>query len=80
MLRHTRSLSKKEIEKCLTFDDIPSESDLESSDEDHYDFDKDPDFNLYSDNDDYYLDENEIDFALSTSSNLNSTSLTNQKT
>ncbi|KAE9522897.1 hypothetical protein AGLY_016708 [Aphis glycines] len=75
MLRHTRRLSKKEIEKCLTFDDIPSGSDLESSDEDHDDYDKDPDFNLYSDNDDYYLDENEINFAPSTSSNLNSTSL-----
>lgn len=75
MLRHTRSLSKKEIEKCLIFDDIPSGSDLESSDEDHDDYDKDTDFNLYSDNDDYYLDENEFDFAPSTSSNLNSTSL-----
>jgi hypothetical protein len=75
MFRHTRSLSKKEIEKCLIFDDIPSGSDLKSSDEDHDDFDKDPDFNLYSDNDDYYLDENEIDFTPSTFSNLNSTSL-----
>jgi len=75
MFQHTRSLSKREIEKCLIVEDVPSGSDLETSDEDHADFDKDPDFNLYSDNDDHFSDKNEIDFAPSTSSNLNSTSL-----
>lgn len=79
MFRHTRSLSKKEIEKCLIVEDIPSGSDLETSDEDHDDFDKDPDFNLYSDNDEHYSDENEIDFVPSTSSNLNSTALTKRR-
>lgn len=59
----------------MIVEDIPSESDIVTSDEDHDDFDKDPDFNLYSNNDDHYSDENEIDFAPSTSSNLNSTPL-----
>lgn len=44
--------------------------------EDHDDVDKDPDFNLYSDSDDRNSDEfnndNEIDFAPSNFSNLNS--------
>jgi len=75
MFRNTRSLSKREIEKCLIFDNIPSGSDLESYNENHDDFDKDPDFNLYSDNDDHYSDENETDFTPFTSSNLNSTTL-----
>jgi len=75
MFQHTRSLSKKEIEKCLIVEDIPSGLDLETFDEDHDDFDKDRDFKLYSDNDEHYSDENDIDFAPSTSSNLNSTSL-----
>jgi len=76
MFHRTRSSSKKEIERFLIVEDIPSGSDLETSDEDHDDFDKDPDLNyLYSDNDEHYLDENDIDFAPSTSSNFNSTSL-----
>jgi len=75
MYRHTRSLSKREIEKCLIVEDIPSGSDLETSDEDLDDLDKDPDFNLHSDNDEHNSDENEIDFAPSTFSNLNFSSL-----
>jgi len=75
MYRHTRSLSKREIEKCLIVEDIPSGSDLETSNENHDDLDKDPDFNLHSDNDEHNSDENEIDFAPSTSSNLNFSSL-----
>ncbi|VVC25475.1 Hypothetical protein CINCED_3A015182 [Cinara cedri] len=75
MFRHTRSLSKRVIEKCLIVEDISLGSDLETFDKDHVDFDKDPDFNLYFDNDEHYSDENEIDFAPSTSSNLNPTSL-----
>lgn len=75
MFRHTRSLSKREIENFLIVEDIPPGSDLVTSDEDHDDFDKYPDFNLYSDNDDHYSNENEIDFVPSTSSNLNFTSL-----
>ncbi|VVC29030.1 Hypothetical protein CINCED_3A012192 [Cinara cedri] len=75
MFRHTISLSKREIKKCLIFENIPSGSDLETSDEDHDDFGKNLDFNLCSDNDEHYSDENEIDFAPFTSSNLNSTSL-----
>jgi len=39
MFRNTRSLSKREIEKCLIFDNIPSGSDLESYNENHDDFD-----------------------------------------
>lgn len=71
MYRLTRSLSKREIEKCLVIEDIPSGSDLETSDDDHDDLEKDPDFNLHSDNDEHNSDENEIDFTPSTSSNLN---------
>jgi len=57
MSRQTRSLNKRDIAKCLIFENIPSASELDFSNEDHDDTDKDPDFNLYSDSDDRNSDE-----------------------
>jgi len=57
MSRQTRSLNKRDIAKCLIFEDIPSGSELDFFNEDHDDIDKDPDFNLYSNSDDRNSDE-----------------------
>jgi len=48
----TKSLNKRDIVKCLIFENIPSRSELDFSNKDHDNKDKDPDFNLYSDNND----------------------------